>query len=112
MGDYATAPFTVAESSDGTFELLVIIICVVLLALCVVIVLFCCRRRWEPHPEPKAPEAPRAPEQPTSANPAVANLIPPLFYTEGLRDPLMQEDLRERLHGPVIVNPSVETISQ
>jgi hypothetical protein len=24
------------------------------------------------------------------------NLIPPLFYTEGLRDPLMQEDLRER----------------
>jgi hypothetical protein len=27
---------------------------------------------------------------------AMGSLIPPLFYTEDLRDPLMQEDLRER----------------
>jgi heme/copper-type cytochrome/quinol oxidase subunit 2 len=31
-----------------------------------------------------------------TANP-VELLIPPLFYTEGLRDPLMQEDLRDRV---------------
>jgi hypothetical protein len=27
----------------------------------------------------------------------MADLIPPLFYTEDLRDPLMQEDLRDRI---------------
>jgi hypothetical protein len=31
-----------------------------------------------------------------STNP-VELLIPPVFYTEGLRDPLMQEDLRDRV---------------
>jgi hypothetical protein len=28
---------------------------------------------------------------------SVADLIPPLFYTEGLRDPLKQEDLHDRV---------------
>jgi hypothetical protein len=29
------------------------------------------------------------------------NLIPPVFYTEEMTDPLLQEDLRENLVRPV-----------
>jgi hypothetical protein len=111
MAASPTPPLTPDESSSVVFELIVVILCVGIAAACVFIVLFCCRRRCEGNADAKGPELPAAPEPP-APNPAVADLIPPLFYTEGLRDPLMQEDLRDRLHGPVIVNPGDQTLSQ
>jgi beta-lactamase regulating signal transducer with metallopeptidase domain len=60
----------------------------IVIALIVIIVL-CCRRNRRDQELDQTDEVTEASDK----------LIPPIFYTEHLRDPLAQEDLLERSHA-------------
>ena len=77
-------------------EVLPVILGVVAIMIVVFLVILClCRGRGCARRETIVSEAPmNSPKKGTS------NLIPPVFYTEDMRDPLLQEDLREHVLRP------------
>jgi hypothetical protein len=91
--------FSAAGPAPGQIEmaafLFVVIGAVFFLLMVVLLLCFCCRRWSAARPM----DLSTALEIPSHGAAGVTNLIPPLFYTEGLRDPLMQEDLRDHLRG-------------
>jgi hypothetical protein len=74
------------DTTTSIVLLLVIIWAAIVFVAIVVIVAVCCR--W--HTAGAAAAKPERPSEPSD------RLIPPIFYTERLRDPLAQEDLFER----------------
>jgi hypothetical protein len=97
MTSFVYTADVITEDYESEIFLLTIAGLVFLLLLALVVVCFCRRRaaaRDRPPSQRSDPD--HAVSQTTGS---VANLIPPLFYTEGLRDPLMQEDLRDRLRN-------------
>jgi hypothetical protein len=85
---------------------LYIVVGVSLFLLFAIVLVCACRRRWN---SPGPTKASTALEIPSHTHNGVPNLIPPLFYTEGLCDPLMQEDLRDRLRHVEPPTPIVRT---
>jgi hypothetical protein len=92
--DFFTATTeTPVHETQTLYFVLGAIVFVIVLAL----VLLClCRARKNAPAIPDLSLSATDQVRPQIENP-VELLIPPLFYTEGLRDPLMQEDLRERV---------------
>jgi hypothetical protein len=95
-----------AHSNHSAGPFLVILGALALLLLLALVIIAICRIR-------RAPAVPKTPVSlPSQALSRGTNsfgyLIPPVFYTEGLRDPLMQEDLRESISpgSPEISRPA------
>jgi hypothetical protein len=97
MGETLESDFFSASAIPGdisTETLLIILAAFVFLVVLALVLLCLCRTR---SPVPVDPSMlVTYPAVPPSGS-TVENLIPPLFYTEDLRDPLMQEDLRDRV---------------
>jgi hypothetical protein len=87
--------YTDSNSGGPTAMMTVIIVCaVVVVAVMCIAVFFCCRSSHRHRAADPALQDAKCMQQFHSAT---SDLIPPVFYTEGLRDPLMQEDLREKV---------------
>jgi uncharacterized membrane protein YhaH (DUF805 family) len=91
----AVATRTAEPANDSNLLLLVVAGFVFLIMLILALVCLC-RSRLHAHGTEGLP--PSLSEQPGLADEnMMASLIPPLFYTEDLRDPLLQADLRDRV---------------
>jgi hypothetical protein len=86
----------------STQTFLIIVVVLGFLVILALILLCLCRQQ---KPEVDTAMALSEPGSPQSMIKSTEHLIPPLFYTEGLRDPLQQEDLRDRVQG-VRIQPS------
>lgn len=76
---------------DAT-TILPVILSVILIAIVVMMIVLCiCKSRSCKHERDSTDVGAHSPLHPTS------KLIPPVFYTEDMRDPLLQEDLREHM---------------
>jgi hypothetical protein len=87
---------TIDPPTHGTETFLIILAALVFLIVLALVLLCLCRARKG---VPRIDDLSLSATDQTRSqieNP-VELLIPPLFYTEGLRDPLMQEDLRDRV---------------
>jgi hypothetical protein len=96
----ASFPFS-AEPMGQDIEseaFIIVMACLAFLLLLAIVIVCLCRRHAQAAAAPPSDAATAVPLQTHSAS-SVANLIPPLFYTEDLRDPLMQEDLRDHLRA-------------
>jgi hypothetical protein len=93
--DTSALGLTPDPNSGGTAMVAVVVACtiVVVMALCIA-VFFCCWSRNRHRALDSTLQDTKSMQQFQSAT---SDLIPPVFYTEGLRDPLMQEDLREKV---------------
>jgi hypothetical protein len=91
-------PFSPAEDDFSAKTFIIVMSCLAFLLLLARVIGCLCRRRPQEAAARHSDAPTEIPLQTHSAS-SVANLIPPLFYTEGLRDPLMQEDLRDHLRA-------------
>lgn len=78
------------DASDAVFITVMIILIVLIIV--AVVVCCCCENKCNRVKEPYQPEA-LTTEQ----------LIPPIFYTDDMKDPLQQDDLREHLKNIQVV---------
>jgi hypothetical protein len=92
-----TPPATpTAALTHGSSLLLIIVAGAVFLIMLALALICLCRSRLRARDTDGI--APSLSEQfPATAGNSIADLIPPLFYTEDLRDPLLQDDLRDRV---------------
>jgi hypothetical protein len=82
------------NSGSPTATVVIIVCTVVLIVALSVAIFFFCRSSQRRRAVDSSLQDARSMQQYHSAT---SDLIPPVFYTEGLRDPLMQEDLREKV---------------
>jgi hypothetical protein len=86
-------PLLLADSSSS---LPIIIGCIVGALFLILVILCICRMKCcKRYDSTMATVPSRTPQKPRFEAPG--NLIPPVFLTEDMRDPLLQEDLREHL---------------
>jgi hypothetical protein len=89
----ASSRFTAPPSSlNLTVYIIATCLVIVLIATCIIVGCLC-RSSPNQNIEASMPDSEAGP----LSQAATLNLIPPVFYTVGLRDPLMQEDLREKV---------------
>jgi hypothetical protein len=86
---------TAGPAAHGTETFLIVVAAVVFVVVLSLVLVCLCRTRGT-HEVPDLSLS-AADQTPAHGSDPIELLIPPLFYTEGLRDPLMQEDLRDRV---------------
>jgi hypothetical protein len=91
-----TDAFTATPSEDHKTAILLIVIASLIFVILIVLILICLCR-WKGGFSKTSDAGMSASDLSVRSNNPVENLIPPLFYTENLRDPLMQEDLSDRI---------------
>lgn len=87
---------THVASKGQTSNSTVLFAVVSVFSLCVLVVVGCCscrKKRNEKGSDKDSDNAEKGPERQELR----ANLIPPLFFTQGLKDPLQQDDLLEKV---------------
>jgi hypothetical protein len=96
MSDFVESDVFTAAPAPGDIdtEMLIIILVAFVFLIALALLLLClCRTRARDRPA----NVSMLVTDPAPSGNSVESLIPPLFYTEDLRDPLMQEDLRDRV---------------